>query len=559
MPTSEAEHLAVALAWQRAYTGVQENSPTCPPELQGRSDRAASDALAAWAKWQAVPTSVVFTPEQAPWYAVLERARVESLASQELPGIASNLAEVTALLPTGDVPARLFQAARAIFSGADTSQVIVPAEAVAQRDVGLGQTGFLGRLRKRLWPAAKGSQPEPDNGSLSDQEVRRFLHQAAFLVEQPEQFAVTLQPLVYWLALHIPAALPLELPGIPMVKPTEPEDGDDSPVGEDDEAAHEFEGAGAEAEQTAQQWSGYRIYTTRRDELRSAASFYPPGQLPAVAKLTGPRREQVLHLARRLQRRLMVARQRTWNYDLEEGQLDRRRLARLLVPGNGRAVFCQESDAPVPEACVTLLVDQSGSMHAQRRQMVAMAIDLTVQTLENCRIASEVLGFTTRYGKSNPLVTAWRGSGSPAEPGRLNALRHILYKQAGQPWRRCRPYLELLLRDGFGKENIDGEALDWAARRLAARPEKLKILIVLCDGAPFDSGTAQAYDRSFLESHLRQVITAIEASPIHLAAIGAGQDVGRFYRHALTLRHQDDIAQILFEQLGDLLTRHQGR
>jgi len=556
MPTLKSEKAAVALAWQRAYAGQQDNSRTGPAELQGRSDRAASDAVAAWVKWQVAPQSICFTPTEAIWYGLLERARVETLASRELPGIAYNLSDVTALLPAGELPARLFEVARAIFSGADKFVPILPVKPVVQGESGQGKTSLLVRLRKRLRPTAKGSQPERDTGSfssLSDDEVRSLIQQAAPLVQQPEAFALTLQPLIHWLAINIPAELPLELPGMPMAKPSESEEGGDLLV--DDEAIHELEGGGREAEQATQQWPGYRIYTTSRDELRTAASFYHPGEHPAVEKLIGPRREQVLHLARRLQRRLMVARQRTWSYDLEEGQLDRRRLARLLVPGNGRAVFRQESETQVPEACVTLLVDQSGSMNAKRRQMVAMAIDLTVQTLENCRIACEVLGFTTRYGKSNPLVTAWRASGSPVEPGRLNALRHIMYKQATQPWRSCRPYLELLLRDGFGKENIDGEALDWAARRLAARPETLKVLMVLCDGVPFDSATGQAHDRSFLETHLRQVITAIEASPIHLAAIGAGQDVGRFYRHALTLRHQDDIAQVLFEQLGDLLTR----
>ena len=234
--------------------------------------------------------------------------------------------------------------------------------------------------------------------------------------------------------------------------------------------------------------------------------------------------------------------------------LDPRRLSRLLVPAGDQAVFRVEDESALPAACVTLLVDQSGSMHAQRRLMAALAIDLAVHSLELCNIRCEVLGFTTRFGEDNPLADHWRRQGAGAAPGRLNALRHIAYKRAEQPWRQARGQLGLMLRDGFGHENIDGESLHWAARRLLRRREPRKLLIVLSDGAPYDSATAAANGRDYLERHLRQVIAGIEASPIQLLAIGAGQDVSRFYPHASVVRAAEQVPDILFDQLGGLLT-----
>lgn len=208
----------------------------------------------------------------------------------------------------------------------------------------------------------------------------------------------------------------------------------------------------------------------------------------------------------------------------------------------------------MPDACVTLLVDQSGSMRGERQRMAALAIDLAVHSLEVCRVRCEVLGFTTRFGADNPVAQAWRKAGSPSAPGRLNALRHVVFKTPSQPWRRARPQLGLLLREAFGFENVDGEALHWAARRLAHRPEPRKILVVLSDGAPYDAATAQANGREYLEHHLRAVIAELESSPIHLVAIGTGQEVGRYYRQAVTVRRPEAVAEVLFDRLGDLLT-----
>lgn len=207
----------------------------------------------------------------------------------------------------------------------------------------------------------------------------------------------------------------------------------------------------------------------------------------------------------------------------------------------------------MPEACVTLLVDQSGSMDLKRRQMAAMAIELAVHTLESCKIRCEVLGFTTRYTADNPVFRRWQQHGKPEHPGRLNALQHIIYKTPEQPWRRTKHHLGLLLRQMPGHENIDGEALHWAANRLSRQPQSRKIMIVISDGAPYDKATTQGNGRDFLERHLRLIINDIQKSPISLAAIGTGQDVARFYLNAVTVRSPEAVAETLFEQLGNLL------
>ena len=182
------------------------------------------------------------------------------------------------------------------------------------------------------------------------------------------------------------------------------------------------------------------------------------------------------------------------------------------------------------------------------------AIDLAVQTLEACRISCEVLGYTTVAGEDNPVYRAWHAHGQPPSPGRLNALRHMIYKSAHDPWRRVRPSLGLMLRADFGRENLDGEALDWAARRLAALPEPRKILLVLSDASPFDAATVAVHGRGYLETHLRQVITAIDASAIQLVAIGTSHRVGYYYRQAVVLNRNESVADTLFAQLGQLLS-----
>jgi cobaltochelatase CobT len=297
----------------------------------------------------------------------------------------------------------------------------------------------------------------------------------------------------------------------------------------------------------------YAVFSRQWDTVQPAQYWLKPSDIEALKELHQLDQRRIKRLAHRLQRRLLAASQRRWLFDQEDGRLDNRRLARLLDDKPNQRVFRIEKEALMPEACVTLLVDQSGSMDIKRRQMAATAIELAVHTLENCKIRCEVLGFTTRYTADNPLFKRWQQLGKPEQPGRLNALQHIVYKTPEQPWRRTKQNLGLLLRQMPGHENIDGEALNWAANRLSRQPQQRKIMIVISDGAPYDKATTHANGREFLERHLRLVISDIEKSPISLAAIGTGQDVARFYNSAITVRSPEAVAETLFEKLGDLL------
>lgn len=559
-PTETAR--TVAQAWQRAYSAEARQPAAEPAERVERWDRAASDAAAAHRRWQAPSALVPQAPEERRWFGILDRARAETLASQDLPGMALNLSAVDAIAPPGDGATRLYKAARALLGGQEYTEAILPTLLPQIAPVPPPPQGavWLGRIRDAFRRRPAHPALPTRVAEMTDAAARDLLLQARAWLKEPEAFAQAIHPLVQWLAQHAPAAAETASGLAPAARAADTQGLSGTGAERQEAAARQIEapgGAGMAPPPVAgAAWPGYAVYSRQWDEVRSAASFpLERGSAGGPALPTAPGRDQIRRLAHRLQRRLLSARLRTWSFDQEEGLLDSRRLARLLVPGGGRNVFRQECDSPIPHACVSLLVDQSGSMDGRRRTLAALAIDLAVHALETCGIATEVLGYTTRYGADAPPLAQWRLAGSPAAPGRLNALRHIIYKGAAQPWRRCRGHLGLLLRQDLGHENIDGEALDWAATRLAGRPEPRKILIVLSDGSPFDAATQQAHDRSYLENHLRQVIAALEASAIHLVAIGTGRDVGRFYRHAATVRRPDAVAEALFEQLGDLLTR----
>lgn len=560
VPTETAR--TVAQAWQRTYCAGARPPADEPAERAERWDRAASDAAAAHRRWQAPSALVPQAPEERRWFGILDRARAETLASQDLPGMALNLSAMDAIAPPGDGAARLYKAARALLGGQEYTEAILPPLLPQIAPVPPPPQGavWLGRIRDAFRRRPAHPALPTRVAEMTDAAARDLLLQARAWLKEPEAFAQAIPPLVQWLAQHAPAAAETASGLAPAARAADAQGLSGTGAERQEAAARQIEvpgGAGMAPPPVAgAAWPGYAVYSRQWDEVRSAASFpLERGSAGGPGLPTAPGRDQIRRLAHRLQRRLLSARLRTWSFDQEEGLLDSRRLARLLVPGGGRNVFRQESDSPIPHACVTLLVDQSGSMDGRRRALAALAIDLAIHALESCGIATEVLGYTTRYGADAPPLAQWRLAGSPAAPGRLNALRHIIYKGAAQPWRRCRGHLGLLLRQDLGHENIDGEALDWAATRLAGRPEPRKILIVLSDGSPFDAATQQAHDRSYLENHLRQVIATLEASAIHLVAIGTGHDVGRFYRHAATVRRPDAVAEALFEQLGDLLTR----
>jgi cobaltochelatase CobT len=261
----------------------------------------------------------------------------------------------------------------------------------------------------------------------------------------------------------------------------------------------------------------------------------------------------VTKLANRLQRRLMAQQNRSWDFDQEEGILDAARLARIVVSPGTSLSYKVEQETDFRDTVVTLLIDNSGSMRGRPISIAAISADIMARTLERCGVKTEILGFTTRAWKGGQARENWLAAGRPGHPGRLNDLRHIIYKKADEPWRRARKSLGLMMREGLLKENIDGEALLWAHNRLIGRPEERKILMVISDGAPVDDSTLSVNHGAYLERHLRQVIGWIEGrSPVELCAIGIGHDVTRYYQKAVTIMDAEQLGGTMVEQLAGL-------
>jgi cobaltochelatase CobT len=304
----------------------------------------------------------------------------------------------------------------------------------------------------------------------------------------------------------------------------------------------------------------YKVWTTQFDEVVSAADLCDADEL---VRLRSYLDQQLVHLqsavsklANRLQRRLMAQQSRSWDFDQEEGLLDAARLARVVVNPTHSLSYKIERDTEFRDTVVTLLIDNSGSMRGRPIGIAAISADILARTLERCGVKTEILGFTTRAWKGGQSREAWLAAGRPPHPGRLNDVRHIVYKQADEPWRRARTGLGLMMREGLLKENIDGEALLWAHNRLIARAEDRKILMVISDGAPVDDSTLSVNSGSYLERHLRQVIGWIEQrSPVELIAIGIGHDVTRYYQRAVTIMDAEQLGGTIIEQLAALFDR----
>ncbi len=301
----------------------------------------------------------------------------------------------------------------------------------------------------------------------------------------------------------------------------------------------------------------YKVYTTQFDETVGAEELCEEEELDRLrafldkqlANLQGV----VGRLANRLQRRLMAQQNRSWDFDLEEGYLDPARLVRVVIDPMQALSFKQERDTRFRDTVVTLVLDNSGSMRGRPITVAATCADILARTLERCGVSVEILGFTTRAWKGGQAREKWLKDGKPANPGRLNDLRHIVYKSADAPWRRARRNLGLMMREGLLKENIDGEALLWAHQRLMARPEQRKIMMMISDGAPVDDSTLSVNPGNYLERHLRGVIDLIETrSPVELLAIGIGHDVTRYYRRAVTIVDAEELAGAMTEQLASL-------
>jgi cobaltochelatase CobT len=309
--------------------------------------------------------------------------------------------------------------------------------------------------------------------------------------------------------------------------------------------------------------SDYRVFTARFDEEVRAEELCDAAELDRLRsyldKQLAHLQSAVGRLANRLQRRLMAQQSRAWDFDLEEGMIDAARLARVVVDPLHPLSFKAERDTEFRDTVVTLLLDNSGSMRGRPITVAANCADILARTLERCGVKVEILGFTTRAWKGGQSREAWLHAGKPANPGRLNDLRHIVYKAADAPWRRARRNLGLMMREGLLKENIDGEALLWAHARLLARPEQRKILMMISDGAPVDDSTLSVNPGNYLERHLRQVIEEIETrSPVELIAIGIGHDVTRYYRRAVTIVDAEELAGAMTDKLAELFDQRAG-
>jgi cobaltochelatase CobT len=301
----------------------------------------------------------------------------------------------------------------------------------------------------------------------------------------------------------------------------------------------------------------YKVYTNQFDEVIAAEDLCDSDELTRLrnyldkqlANLQGV----VARLANRLQRRLMAQQNRSWDFDLDEGLLDAARLTRVVIDPLHALSFKAERDTEFRDTVVTLLLDNSGSMRGRPITVAATCADILARTLERCGVKVEILGFTTRAWKGGQSRERWLAEGKPPAPGRLNDIRHIVYKSADMPWRRARRNLGLMMREGLLKENIDGEALIWAHNRLLGRSEQRRILMVISDGAPVDDSTLSVNHGNYLERHLRQIIADIEArSPVELIAIGIGHDVTRYYRRAVTIVDAEELGGAMTEKLAEL-------
>jgi cobaltochelatase CobT len=351
---------------------------------------------------------------------------------------------------------------------------------------------------------------------------------------------------------------------------SESEDGETAEASEDgDTDDFDADAEGDEMAETREPWRpnttvlddperfGYKIFTKANDEEIDAEDLSTPDELERLRSFLDKELRNlsgaVSRLANKLQRKLLAQQNRSWEFDLEEGTLDAARLPRIILDPMHALSFKRERDTNFKDTVVTLLLDNSGSMRGRPIMVAACCADILARTLERCGVKVEILGFTTRAWKGGQSREAWLAAGKPASPGRLNDLRHIIYKTADAPWRRSKRSLALMMREGLLKENIDGEALAWAHSRLIGRPEQRRILMMISDGAPVDDSTLSVNSGCYLERHLRQVIEEIETkSPVQLLAIGIGHDVTRYYRRAVTITDPSELAGAMTDKLVEL-------
>jgi len=517
-------------------------------------------------------------------FAMAEQARVEMLGAQSFDGIAANLNAV------------LDQRYRLLNDAIKSSR---SAAGLDEQRVGVEHALSL-YLREKLG----GSIPPSGKEAISDwrdwldTEVAPSISDGQFPLEDQQAFANAFQSLLQELDIETETG---DTPDSNESSDAEQDDGEESEAdenpggGDQDSEAPMQDDGGSEAvdddsladggsdalepdgdveDDTAMspggQWrpsvgdqarsrKDYHVFTTDFDEVIRPKDICEDEELNRLRKMLdqhiGDLQKSVGRFANRLQRVLMAQQNRSWEFDLDEGQLDCSRLTRLLTDPLSPLTFKQEKEIEFRDTVVTLLLDNSGSMHGRSIRVAAVCADVLSSTLERCGVKVEVLGFTTRAWKGGKSREQWVEKGYPANPGRLNDLRHIIYKAADTPWRQARRNLGLMMRKGLLKENIDGEALEWARGRLAARPESRKILMMISDGAPIDDSTLSTNPGRFLEKHLRDVIRETEqGDEVELVAIGIGHDVTQYYRHSATIHDVAQLADAMTTQLVDLFS-----
>ena len=301
----------------------------------------------------------------------------------------------------------------------------------------------------------------------------------------------------------------------------------------------------------------YSVYTSNFDEIIDAKDLTTPDESIRLRNqldnLIKPHQTTIGKLANRLQRLLLAKQNTSWNFNLDEGMLDTARLHRVIAEPGHPLSYKQETENKFKDTIVTLLIDNSGSMRGRSISLAAICADIIGSTLERCQVKTEILGFTTKQWKGGESKQSWINSGSSPNPGRLNDIRHIIYKSADNSWRRARKYFGTMLKEGLLKENIDGEALAWSHERLIKRSEERKIMIVISDGAPVDDSTLSANREDYLDNHLKKMISLIEDdSPVELQAIGIGHDVTKYYKNAITINRAEELGEVLLEELTKL-------
>ncbi|MFA6279377.1 MAG: cobaltochelatase subunit CobT [Bdellovibrionales bacterium] len=546
-----------------------------PPSTLNEADRALvrgfADAAAVRLRYHdpALTVSARLSPQAASAADALEQARCEALGARHMAGIGSNIGVVLvdhcqqkgfrAVKSTADAP--LADVLHLLAHEALSGQPIPP---IAQKAVAVWRPLLEGPLAPH-WPKLRAALH--DQNAFAN-EVGQVLQSLDLIEKENVKTASNA-------ATENPAP-PENAPPPDEEAPEEQQQaaaaqGEEQGEAEADQTALQAEGAGEEEKDEAKESAlpstssdpsqgpvtTYRVFTTSFDETVEAQDLCPPAELQRLRRLLDYQvrhaQNLIIRLANKLQRRLMAQQVRAWDFDLEEGILDAARLARVVANPMVPLSFKMEKETPFRDTIVTILIDNSGSMRGRPITLAATSADILARTLERCGVKTEVLGFTTRSWKGGRAREAWLESIKPPQPGRLNELRHIIYKKADTPWRRARVNLGLMLREGLLKENIDGEALLWAHGRLLARPENRRILMVISDGAPVDDSTLAVNPANYLDLHLRAAIEWIETrSPIQLVAIGIGHDVTRYYRRAVTLTNVEELGGTMTEQLAAL-------